>query len=220
VRPVRVRFADCVFDASIRELRRKGSPVHLPPKAFALLELLLERRPRPVPRAEIADRLWPDTAVGASSLARVVVDVRCAIGDDARHPRLLRTVHGFGYSFSDEAVSEGPGGAFPSDALVCRLAWGDREFPLGEGEHVLGRLPDARVWIDSASVSRRHARIVVSAGRATIEDLGSKNGTWLRGERLTGPVELADGDAVTVGPAVLRFRASRAATTTDTDVRD
>ena len=142
---MRVRFGDCVFDASARELRRGGRRIHLPPKAFALLELLLDRRPRPVPRAEIADVLWPDTAVGASSLARVVVDVRSAIGDDARNPRLLRTVHGFGYSFSDEAISEGPGDASTSDALVCRLAWGDREIPLPEGEHVLGRLPDARV---------------------------------------------------------------------------
>ena len=114
--PLRVRFGDCVFDGSARELRRAGQPVHLPPKSFQLLELLLSRRPLPVTKAEIRDALWPATAVGASSLARVVVDLRSAIGDDARRPRLLRTVHGFGYSFSGETVLEQPPGPERLDA--------------------------------------------------------------------------------------------------------
>jgi adenylate cyclase len=67
-------------------------------------------------------------------------------------------------------------------------------------------------------VSRRHARILVSAGRATLEDLGSKNGTWLRGKRVTSPSELADGDVITVGSVVLKFRAARVAVSTQTDV--
>jgi DNA-binding winged helix-turn-helix (wHTH) protein len=215
---VRIRFGDCVLDARARQLTRAGRPVHLPPKPFRLLELLLSRQPDAVARVEICDALWPNTAVGATSLARVVVDLRSAIGDDARDPRLVRTVHGFGYAFSGEAVRETAQDPEPGDALACRLIWGQREIPLGEGEHVLGRLPDAKVWIDSTSVSRRHARVVVSAGRATLEDLGSKNGTWLRGRRLTEPCELVDGDVITLGPAVLRFRAAPTAVSTQTDV--
>ena len=68
-----------------------------------------------------------------------------------------------------------------------RLLWGDRAIPLSEGENLLGRVDGAAAWIDSPSVSRRHARIVVSGGRATLEDLGSKNGTYLRGEKLSTP---------------------------------
>lgn len=215
---MRVRFGDCVFDIRARELTRGGHPVHLPPKPFRLLELLLSRRPHPVARSEICDVLWPSTAVGVSSLARVVVDLRTAIGDDARHPRLVRTVHGFGYAFSGEAVWEQAPGSAPLDALACRLVWGEREIPLAEGEHVVGRVPEASVWIDSISVSRRHARIVVSAGRATLEDLGSKNGTWLRGKRVVAASELADGDMITVGSVVLKFRAARVAVSTQTDV--
>lgn len=211
---MRVHFGDCVFDTSARELRRAGRPVHLPPKAFQLLELLLSRRPRPITKAEIRDTLWPDIAVGASSLARVVTDLRSAIGDDARQPRLLRTVHGFGYSFSGETAPEPGPGPKPPDVLACRLLWGDREILLGEGEHLLGRAPDASVRIDSTSVSRRHARIVVSAGRAVLEDLGSKNGTWWRGRRIATPSELADGDVITIGSAVLTFRAPRATVST------
>jgi len=213
---LRVRFGDCVFDGAARELRRGGLLVHLPPKSFQLLELLLARRPRPVTRAEIRDALWPATAVGASSLARVVVDLRSAIGDDARRPRLLRTVHGFGYSFSGETAVESAAGPDRLDALACRLVSGEREIRLGEGEHILGRVADASVWIDSTSVSRRHARIVVSAGRAVLEDLGSKNGTYLRGERLTAPSELAEGDVIAIGSVVLTFRAARAVASTDT----
>ena len=173
-----IRFGDCVFDASAHELRRAGQPVHLPPKAFQLLELLLAKRPRPVMKAEIRDALWPATAVGASSLARVVVDLRSAIGDDARHPRLLRTVHGFGYSFSAETVLEQVPGPEQLEAWAGRLVRGEREIALVEGEHVLGRLPDASVWIDSTSVSRRHARIVVSAGRAARRPREQEGPTW------------------------------------------
>jgi DNA-binding winged helix-turn-helix (wHTH) protein len=213
-----VRFGDCVFDTSARELTKQGRPVHLAPKSFQLLELLLSRRPHPVPGGEIRDTLWPATSVGASSLARVVADLRSAIGDDARRAHLLRTVHGFGYAFSGAALADQAMGAATLDALACRISWGEREIPLAQGEHVLGRLPDASVWIDSTNVSRRHARIVVSGGRATLEDLGSKNGTYLRGQRLTGPSELVDGDVITLGPVVLKFRAARVAQSTETDV--
>jgi DNA-binding winged helix-turn-helix (wHTH) protein len=215
---LRVHFGDCVFDPSARELTRGGRAVSLPPKSFQLLELLLSRRPRPVPAGEIRDVLWPATVVGASSLARVVADLRSAIGDDARRPRLLRTVHGFGYSFSGDAAREQAAGPGQADALACRLSWGGREILLGEGEHVLGRLPEASVWIDSTSVSRRHARIVVSAGRATLEDLGSKNGTYLGGKKLAKRSELTDGDVIAVGSVVLKFRAARVAESTKTDI--
>lgn len=213
---MRVRFGDCIFDGAARELRRGGLPVHLPPKSFQLLVLLLAKRPRPVTKAEIRDTLWPATAVAGSSLARVVVDLRSAIGDNARRPRLVRTVHGFGYAFSGETALEPAAGPERVDAFTCRLVSGEREFPLGEGEHVLGRAPDASVWIDSTSVSRRHARIVVSAGRAVLEDLGSKNGTYLRGERLMAPSELAEGDVIAIGSVVLAFRAPRAVVSTET----
>src|SRR4029453_2467078 len=104
------------FDNSVRELSRAGGAGHLPPHAVQLLQLLLSRRPRGVARAEICDALWPAPAVGASSLARVVVGLRSAMGDDARRPRLLRTVHGFGYSFSGETLLEAAPGPDQLDA--------------------------------------------------------------------------------------------------------
>lgn len=215
---MRLRFGDCAFDSGARELRRRSERIALTPKAFQLLELLLRRRPEAVSRAEIHDTLWPATYVSVSGLARVVADLRSALGDDARRPRYVRTLHGFGYVFSGEAEDEAGPPAGASDARTCRLVWGAREIPLGEGQHVLGRAPEASVWIDSTKVSRHHARIVVSAGRATLEDLESKNGTYLRGKRLLAPAELSDGDLITVGPVVLKFRSPRTLASTESDI--
>lgn len=213
---MRLRFGDCVFDSAAREVQRGGERVDVAPKAFQLLELLLMQRPRAVTRAEIHDTLWPATCVSGSSLARVAADLRSALGDDARHPQYVRTIHGFGYAFLGEAVDDAEPPRGSSDA--CRLVWGAREIPLAEGEHVLGRAPGASICIDSTKVSRHHARIVVSNGRAMLEDLGSKNGTYLRGKRLEAPAELSDGDLVCLGTVVLKFRAPRAQASTESDI--
>ena len=170
-----------------------------------------------MPKAEIHDALWPATAVSSSNLGRVVADLRSALGDDARHPRYVRTVHGFGYAFSGEAVDDAPPPE-PLDARACSLVHGTREIPLGEGPHLLGRAPDASVRIDSTSVSRHHARIVVARGRATLEDLGSKNGTFHRGKRLEASAELSDGDLIGVGSIVLKFRTARALASTESGI--
>jgi DNA-binding winged helix-turn-helix (wHTH) protein len=215
---MRLRFGDCSFDSRARELRRGGGRVALTPKAFQLLELLLRRRPEAVSRAEIQDALWPTTYVSVSSLARVATDLRQALCDDARDPRYVRTLHGFGYVFSGEVVDETAPASGDGDPLACRLVWGVKEIPLGEGLHVVGRAPDAAVFIDSTRVSRHHARIVVAGGRAMLEDLGSKNGTFLRGQRLSARAELADGDLIGVGPVLLKFRSPRALSSTESDI--
>ena len=213
-RNLRLRFAECVLDTEARELRREGVPRELSPKALQLLELLLSSRPRAVAKAEIHERLWPDTFVSDGSLARLASEVRAAIGDDARHPRLVRTLHGHGYAFSGMvAVDPADAGSRPAP---CRLVWGERQIPLVEGENLLGRGSEAAVRIDLGRVSRLHARIVVEGGRARLEDLGSKNGTFLRGARLEEPADLTDGDEIGVGTAVLLFRTAHGDSTTET----
>jgi DNA-binding winged helix-turn-helix (wHTH) protein len=194
---VRVRFGECVVDTAARALTRAGGGVTLSPRAFDLLEILLERRPEVVPQSELRDRLWPDTFVAYSSLARLVTEVRQAMGDSSRRPRLVRTAYGRGYAFSGEAIDEVAG---------CTLVWGGRVLPLIEGENVIGRGDDCHVRIESAKVSRRHARILVAGGQATVEDLGSKNGTFVGTRPVVAPTRLAEGDEILVGVAVLRFR--------------
>jgi DNA-binding winged helix-turn-helix (wHTH) protein len=211
---MRLRFGDCRLDTEARELRRGGGRRQLSPKGLQLLELLLEARPRALTKGEIHRRLWPDTFVSDSSLARLASEVRAAIGDDAKHPRLLRTIHRHGYAFSG-AVAVDPGEGEPPPAS-CRLLWGERQIPLHEGENVLGRGSEAAVRIDLGRVSRLHARILVEGRMAVIEDLGSKNGTFHRGRRLEAPAELADGDEIGVGPVMLLFRVAGSNSTTDT----
>jgi DNA-binding winged helix-turn-helix (wHTH) protein len=211
---VRLRFGQCVLDTEARELRRAGVPRELSPKAFQFLELLLAGRPRAGAKGGSHERLWPDAFVSDSSLARLACELRAAIGDDARHPQLVRTVHGHGYAFSGTVAVEsrdaGPGPA------ACRLLWGDRQIPLVEGENLLGRGSEAGVRIDLGRVSRLHARIVVEGARALLEDLGSKNGTFLRGARVEGPAELTDGDEIGIGTVVLLFVSGDGDSTTET----
>jgi DNA-binding winged helix-turn-helix (wHTH) protein len=212
---VGVRFGEFVFDSGSRELRGPGGPRRLTPKAFECLGALVERRPQAVSQAQLRDRLWPKTFVADTSLRRVIAEIRAALGDDERQPRFIRTVRGFGYAFCEPAEEEGTGRRAEGNA-ACRLEWGQREIPLHEGENILGRTDDAVAWIDSPRVSRRHAHITVSSGKATIEDLGSKNGTIVSGRRIDGPTPLQGGDQIELGSVLMTFRVFHATGTTDT----
>jgi pSer/pThr/pTyr-binding forkhead associated (FHA) protein len=75
-----------------------------------------------------------------------------------------------------------------------------------EGANVVGRAPDATIQLDSPGVSRHHARILVSGVEATLEDVSSKNGTYLDGTRITSPVRLSDGSQIRIGTVLLTFR--------------
>jgi DNA-binding winged helix-turn-helix (wHTH) protein len=199
---MRLRFGDCVFDSDTREVIRAGKPVHVSPKAFALLAVLIERRPKAISKNELHKLLWPETFVSDANLPNLVGELREALGDDAHEPRIIRTAQRFGYAFRAETTGE----TARPDAPAFRLIWGDREIALRRGENVIGRDDAAALWIDDDLVSRRHARIVVDETGAVLEDLGSKNGTLLRGERIRSPARLVDEDLITIGPASMIFR--------------
>jgi DNA-binding winged helix-turn-helix (wHTH) protein len=200
---MRLRFGDCVFDPDTREILREGRPVHVSPKAFALLAALIEKRPKAMSKDELHGLLWPDTFVSDANLPNLVAELRETLGDDAQKPRIIRTVPRFGYAFRAEVAGESPVAAPRSN---FRLIWGDREIALGLGKNVIGRDEASALWVDDPLVSRRHARILVDGDRAVLEDLGSKNGTLLAGRRIDSPTRLADGDLITIGPASMLFR--------------
>ncbi|HSS43898.1 MAG TPA: FHA domain-containing protein [Thermoanaerobaculia bacterium] len=194
------------MDSETRELLRRGESVHLSPKAFQFLELLLDNRPRALSKAQIHERLWPGTFVSDGTLTSLLAEVRSAIEDDAREPRFVRTVYRFGYAFfgpAQEKQKRPPPKGMPQFAY--RLFWGKREIALEEGECILGRDPEATVLIDHKSVSRRHARITISGEGATLEDLGSKNGTRLDGKKIGVRSALADGDEIRLGSVPVTF---------------
>ena len=198
------RFGDFAFDAGARELRRGQERLHLSPKCFELLGLLLAERPRAVPKVRLHEGLWPKTFVSESSLTKLVTELRAVLGDDAQAPRFVRTAHRFGYAFCADVV-EDKAPAPRSEASSCSLFQGEREISLPEGETVIGRSSEAGVRIRSPQVSRRHARIRVAAGRATIEDLGSRNGTYVEGRKAAGAVVLTHGDKISLGALALVF---------------
>lgn len=218
---MRLAFGDCVFDSGTHEVFRGGRPSALSPKAFALLDLLVTRRPNAVSKEEIHKRLWPGTFVSDASLANLVAELRAALGDDASKPRIIRTVHRFGYAFRAEAESVPARSApEPLGRIVCRVLWEGREIPLQEGENVFGREPGAAVWIDDSRVSRRHARIIVDSDGATLQDLESRNGTKLQGKKIDGAARLADRDMIQIGPARMVFRLYRQAGSTEPAIED
>jgi len=207
-----VRFADFTLDREQRLLTRGEVAVPLARKTFDLLDALVSERPRVLSKEQIRDRVWPKTFVSESTLNGLIAELRTALGDDAREPRCVRTVHGFGYAFVAEVVelgspsSTGAASASASRLLTARLLWDNRLIPLSPGDNVLGRDDDVGVRLDAPSVSRRHARIRIASGEpATIEDLDSKNGTWLAGRRLSAPEALRHGDVLRVGKVELVF---------------
>jgi DNA-binding winged helix-turn-helix (wHTH) protein len=208
---MRVAFADFVLDLESRELRRAGEPLHLSPKAFRLLEILVVDRPRAFSKTELVGRLWPDTCVVEANLSNLVGELRQALGDDPRNPRFVRTIQRFGYAFRGDAQRSVP--ARPA----WRLVWVGGRAELRDGEHVLGRDDDLDLRFDASCVSRRHARIRVSDDEAVLEDLGSKNGTFVAERRVHSPVALADGDQIRLGSVRLSFQRVRRAESTRTN---
>src|SRR5919109_731741 len=203
---MRIVFGDCELDSGRRILLRHERPTPLSPKAFQLLELLVDRRPEAVAKAELLEHLWAGIFVSDASLHNLIAEIRVALGDNPRAARYIRTVPRFGYAFQGDArlaalddaraLSSGP-----------RVVFGDREWLLTDGENLVGRGRDCSVRIDSPTLSRRHARIVLDGAAATLEDLGSKNGTYLNRRPVTQPVALNDGDRIQVGSVEMTYRA-------------
>ena len=209
---MRLRFADCVLDPESRELRRRDEPVSLSPRAFQLLRLLLERRPRPVSQQELRDALWPDTHVGYTSLAQAVAEVRRAIGDGGGAERRVRTVPRVGYAFVAPVIEE----RTRRPASVGVLVTEDSEYLVPEGETLVGRGTECGIRLPSSRVSRVHARVQAAGERVLVEDAGSKNGTWVNRGRLQGPALLADGDEVLFGTFRAVFHRAGASGSTHT----
>jgi DNA-binding winged helix-turn-helix (wHTH) protein len=214
---MQVRFGLFVLDSESRELLRDSQRVSLSPKAFELLSILVASRPKAVPKAELQERLWPATFVVEKNLANLVSEIRAAIGDDASNPQFIRTVARFGYAFREIVDRADAGRPMRRGEVVFRIKWISGRQTLDEGEYVLGRDPNVEVYLEAPKVSRRHARITIAASRATIEDLGSKNGTFVGDQRVDGSRAIGHGDVITVGSVKLTVTALRMPGSTETE---
>jgi DNA-binding winged helix-turn-helix (wHTH) protein len=217
---MRVRFGAFVMDSSTRELLSGTGPVPLSPKAFQLLLLLVEQRPRALTKTELYDSLWPNAFVVDANLVNLMAEIRNALGDNPREPHFIRTVHRFGYAFCAKATEEPARGSLPAGATPSfTLTWRGGKASLADGTYVIGRESGVPIRIPSESVSRKHLRIRVAGDTATIEDLGSKNGTFVRGERITESKSVTDGETFVAGSVRITFHViipTRATRTVDT----
>ena len=209
-------FGEFTLATSRRQLLRGSQPLHLSPKAFELIAMLIEHRPAAVAKSAIHHRLWPDSFVSDGAVAVLIAEVRHALGDSARRSVFVRTIHRFGYAFAASAGSVDRAAGADSAAAMGWLTCGDARVQIENGEHVVGRGPTAtlRIGLDPAAalrgdpvgVSRRHAMLVVTDEWPTLHDLASKNGTFVDGVRVTAPVRLADGAQIRLGAFCVHYR--------------
>lgn len=209
-RPI-VRFDPFEVDLETGELRRAAAKVRLQEQPFQILAMLLERAGDLVTREELRQRIWPDAVFidFEHGLNKAVNKLRKALGDVAERPSFVETLPRRGYRFI--APVERLGVKRPRAAF--RVLYEERSIALAPGWNLIGRDAAATVLVDASSVSRRHARILVSADGVCIEDLESKNGTFVRERRVKAPTPLADGDVIRVGTVVMQFRAMTVAST-------
>ena len=107
--------------------------------------------------------------------------------------------------------------AFKARLKVVRGGRKDQEFPLEDGNNLVGRwdpetgaFPEVDLDADDpeAKISRKHALIRIAEGKITVEDIGSLNGTYVnRGSRLQpgSPIELKTGDEIIIGKTFLKL---------------
>jgi DNA-binding winged helix-turn-helix (wHTH) protein len=209
------QFGDFTMQIPARQLLEHDRVIHLSPRAFDLLHILIAHRPGVVSKDELNHRLWPDTFVSEINLATLVAELRRALGEDAGNPRFIRTVHRRGYAFAGAATEESPRSETSVDSFGSHwVVWEAGQVRLAKGDNLLGRGRRVTVWLDSPTISRRHAKIIVIGLHATVEDLGSRNGTFVRGEKVTSPVPINDGDEIRLGSVVLRYRVNSGQATT------
>lgn len=205
-----------VVDVGARLVRRDGADVHLPPKAFDLLLILVRNQPNAVPHDQLHATLWPGVHVSETSLPALVAQLRKALGDTPDEGRVIRTLARVGYAFIGDATVAGH--ELVGGAPVCRLVWRRTLFEVSAGESVIGRDRGCAIRIEADSVSRHHARLSATGRELSIEDLGSKNGTWVAGERIRGTVALTDGLSFRLGSETIRVELTMDARPTKTAV--
>jgi predicted ATPase/DNA-binding winged helix-turn-helix (wHTH) protein len=171
----RCAFGDFVIDPGTRELLRAGRPVPLSPKAFQLLGILVESRPRALSKSELQDRLWPGTFVVEKNLTNLVGEIRAALGDAPAHPSFIRTVPRFGYAFLDSRGAEvRDGGACAHNLPEALTSFIGREREIA---NVVRLLASARLLTLTGAGGCGKTRLALEAARKLTA--GFRDGMWL-----------------------------------------
>jgi DNA-binding winged helix-turn-helix (wHTH) protein len=201
------RLGDWLVEPSLDRITRDGQAVQLRPRAMDVLACLAAAAGKLATKRELIDAVWRTEFVSEHALTQVIAELRSALGDDARHPTYIENIPRRGYRLV--SVVTPAAASVPSSreaSLPFKLHGENGDHPLIQGPNIIGRTAEAEICIDRTEVSRCHARIFVAGTTATIEDLGSKNGTYVNGERLEQPTLLNNGDEIWIGRSVARLR--------------
>jgi DNA-binding winged helix-turn-helix (wHTH) protein len=198
----RFLFDRFCLDTDQRALLRGGQEVRLTPRAFRMLEFLVRQRPKAVSKRELLEHVWQGSIVEEANLKTLVLEIRTALEERGGRADAIRTVFGFGYAFAGKVEDEAPAAV---ERATVSVRWNERTVMLAEGKHLIGRRTDCAVRIDEPSVSRVHARLDISRDALRIEDLRSKNGTFVGGRRIEAAAELFASGEVKIGEVVVEI---------------
>jgi|GEM_PF-1150483 len=186
---------------------RRQVGVHLRPRVLDVLLVLADRPGEVVSDRELVDRVWSSGFVSENTITHCVKELREDLGDTASSPRFVETIPRRGYRLIGHVRPIQSIDAVDPFGEARGLLVADRWWAfLVDGGNVIGRGDDVPICVDSEWISRHHARITVGDGGAVIEDLGSKNGTYVGDQRIDTPTPLADGDLVKIGDVQFEFR--------------
>lgn len=185
-------------DPTACELSDNGSVIRLRPKVMDLLTAFARNPGEVLSKHCLLDMVWADVTVGDASLTVAVGELREALGDNPENPEFIETIPRRGYRLIAPVSRTGSTSVYPGGSRFW-LTGAGLELVLRQGENLLGRASDAHIRIESPKVSRNHAKIVVDGDTAIVEDLGSKNGTFVGDTRIDGPTPLANGDQLRLG---------------------
>jgi len=194
-------------DPTLDRISRDGREVRLRPRAMDVLTVLALAAGKLVSKRELIDAVWRTEFVSDHALTQVIAELRAALGDDAGSPTFIENVPRRGYRLvasvtpAAESVVSNHGVSMP-----FKLETDEGTCSLSQGQNVIGRTDEADICIDKTEVSRCHAMITVQGTTAVIEDLGSKNGTYVNGRQLDGAATLNNGDEIWIGRSVARMR--------------
>jgi DNA-binding winged helix-turn-helix (wHTH) protein len=211
-------FGSFALDAGARLLTRGGRPVALSTKAIDVLIHLVSKAPQVVSKADLMASVWPHRVVEDNHLTHLVADLRRVLG--TRRSAAIRTVHGVGFAFTlpieARRAPDVPPPAAPKAAWDLSWAPGSRpsfeetwpggRVELAAGLYTVGRSPGCRPQLTSRTVSGRHALLHVEDDAVFLEDLHSKNGTFLDGRRITARIRVPDGSVVSIGAVAVHLR--------------
>jgi DNA-binding winged helix-turn-helix (wHTH) protein/Tfp pilus assembly protein PilF len=138
-------FDDVVVDCERFEIEKSGEVRKLTPRAFNLLQYLIEHRDRVVEKPELFEQIWNERFVTDNALTRCVADIRRALQDDAAKPKYIETVPKRGYRF---VASLKNGATEISDAMLVLQTGVTPESPVTGGQ-----IPQSRDWLRAAVIA-------------------------------------------------------------------